>query len=45
MADNQLRWLYHPDDGGADVIAPTPEGRDALRLKYRDWLSKHPKGL
>jgi hypothetical protein len=38
-------WLYHPYDGGADVIAPSPHARDALRQRFGDWLSTHPTGL
>ncbi|GAA2905203.1 hypothetical protein Acy02nite_86120 [Actinoplanes cyaneus] len=40
-----LEWLYHPYDGGADVILPTREQRDALKLEYRSWLSNHPAWL
>lgn len=45
IADEQLTWLYHPYDGGADVIAPSVEMRDALRDTYSNWLSAHPRGL
>ncbi|MFI5427411.1 hypothetical protein ACHMWU_12335 [Aeromicrobium sp. UC242_57] len=45
IADEQLTWLYHPYDGGADVIAPNGEARDLLRGSYARWLSAHPKGL
>jgi hypothetical protein len=45
MAPPGLDWLYHPYDGGADVILPTSEQRDALRVEYRSWLSNHPAGL
>lgn len=45
MASPGLGWLYHPYDGGADVILPTHEQRDALRVEYRSWLSNHPAGL
>jgi hypothetical protein len=38
-------WLYHPYDGGADVIAPSPHARDALRARFEAWLSTHPSGL
>jgi hypothetical protein len=38
-------WLYHPYDGGADVIAPTAEARDRLRDRHREWLPAHPRGL
>ena len=45
VADPDLRWLYHPYDGGADVIAPTPAARDALRAAHNGWLSADPSGL
>jgi hypothetical protein len=38
-------WLYHPYDGGADVIAQSPHARDALRERFGAWLSTHPTGL
>ena len=40
-----LRWLYHPYDGGADVIAASSEERDRLKVEFADWLSSHPQGL
>ncbi|GAA0950587.1 DUF3885 domain-containing protein [Actinocorallia libanotica] len=40
-----LRWLYHPYDGGGDVIAATVRERDALKSRYASWLSEHPSGL
>ena len=45
IAPPDLKWLYHPYDGGADVIAPTVQERDALRRRHADWLSAHPSGL
>lgn len=45
IAPPNLEWLYHPYDGGADVILPTREQRDALKLTYGGWLSHHPAGL
>ncbi|MFC1834094.1 hypothetical protein ACFL2Q_05085 [Thermodesulfobacteriota bacterium] len=39
------RWIYHPYDGGADVILSTPTERDRLRDAHMDWLSNHPSGL
>ncbi|WP_457852253.1 DUF3885 domain-containing protein [Luteipulveratus flavus] len=38
-------WLYHPYDGGGDVIAPDRAARNVLRTRHPDWLSKHPQGL
>ncbi|MEU6145871.1 hypothetical protein ABZ848_36705 [Streptomyces sp. NPDC047081] len=45
LADTGLRRLYHPYDGGADVVLTTPEERDRLRERHRGWLSSHPCGL
>jgi hypothetical protein len=45
VADTDLRWLYHPYDGGMDVILPSTAERDALRERHQDWLSAHPDGL
>ncbi|MEV0581359.1 hypothetical protein [Nonomuraea sp. NPDC050310] len=45
IAPLDLRWLYHPYDGGADVIAPTVHDRDVLKNRHPDWLSAHPAGL
>jgi hypothetical protein len=38
-------WLYHPYDGGADVIAASSDARDVLRTRFAAWLSSHPSGL
>jgi hypothetical protein len=40
LAPEDLRWLYHPYDGGADVILPTKADRDALKERHRDWLPR-----
>jgi hypothetical protein len=45
VAPDSLAWLYHPYDGGADVIAPSSAARDRLAVKYQSWLSRHPTGL
>lgn len=37
--------IYHPYDGGADLILPDTATRHILHAKYRDWLSAHPAGL
>jgi hypothetical protein len=38
------KWLYHPYDGGADIILASSEARDILRDKYKLWLSNHLMG-
>lgn len=45
LAPLDLRWLYHPYDGGGDVFAPNRAVRDALKAAHPDWLSAHPTGL
>jgi hypothetical protein len=45
IAPLDLEWLYHPYDGGADVIAPTVDDRDILKNRHANWLSTHPAGL
>lgn len=45
LTTGDLDWLYHPYDGGADVIASTVEQRDSLRAEFSAWLSSHPAGL
>lgn len=45
IAPAGAQWLYHPYDGGADVIAPSTEVREILRERHADWLSAHPSGL
>lgn len=38
-------WLYHPYDGGGDVIAPDRATRGLLRERHTAWLSARPTGL
>jgi hypothetical protein len=37
--------VFHPYDGGADVLLATAEERDHLKEKHREWLSSHPEGF
>ncbi|WP_243707935.1 hypothetical protein [Micromonospora sp. KC606] len=43
--DVDLGWLYHPYDGGMDVVLATSADRNALRSRHQDRLSAHPQGL
>lgn len=45
ITDPKFTWLYHPYDGGADVIASSQAQRDLLRAAHPGWLSAHPLGL
>ncbi|GAA0614045.1 hypothetical protein GCM10010174_34620 [Kutzneria viridogrisea] len=37
--------IHHPYDGGADVLLPTTDERDALKQRHTHWLSAHPGSL
>lgn len=45
IAAPDLAWLYHPYDGGADVIARYKGERDRLARRHSDWLPTNPYGL
>jgi len=45
IADPQLDWIFHPYDGGADVILPSEDRRDSLKSQFRNWLSARSDGL
>ncbi|MEV1249970.1 hypothetical protein [Nonomuraea sp. NPDC049750] len=45
IMDIDLRCLYLPYHGGADVILACPQERDALKNAHADWLLTHPLGL
>lgn len=45
IADTSLRWLFHPYDGGMDVIAPSVQQRDRLAARFAAWRSDRPDGL
>ncbi len=45
VADEALRWLFHPYDGGMDVIAASTGQRDRLAARFGAWLSDRPDGL
>ena len=45
IAPADFEWVYHPYDGGADVVSTSTSTVSALRSNYRDWLSPHEHGL
>jgi hypothetical protein len=45
VTDIQMRRIYHPYDGGADVFLATSEERDLTRERHAHWLSSSPSGL
>lgn len=36
-------FVFHPYDGGADILLASTEQRNLLKEKYFEWLSKHPE--
>jgi len=38
------KFVFHPYDGGADIILPSTETRDSLKRVHSGWLSMHPNG-
>ena len=54
IADDEIRamfispssnYIIAPYDGGVDIIVDSIEKRDALKLKYYEWLSEREDGL
>lgn len=45
ITDAQLGRLFHPYDGGMDVIAPSVAERDRLAARFGEWRSQRPDGL
>jgi len=45
IAGPDVRRVYHPYDGGADVLLADTAERDLVRARYAEWLSAHPLGL
>lgn len=45
LLDPSQHRIYHPYDGGADIILETVEKKLQLKQKHTLWLSPHPLGL
>jgi len=41
----RCRWLFHPYDGGMDVILESSVARDRIKSSHADWLSSRPDGM
>lgn len=37
--------VFHPYDGGADIVLASVEERDHLKEQYCEWLSSYPEGF
>ncbi|WNO10068.1 hypothetical protein [Teredinibacter sp. KSP-S5-2] len=42
---SSTKVVFHPYDGGADVVLASTKERDELKKKHCDWLSTHPEGF
>jgi hypothetical protein len=45
LAGVNQNCLYHPYDGGADIILESKSARDWKKKQYAAWLPKNPQGL
>ena len=45
IVDRGCRWIFHPYDGGMDLILENSAARDGLRSTHADWLSPWPDGM
>ena len=45
IAPPSCAWLFHPYDGGMDVIARDPAERDRIAERFTEWLSPRADGL
>lgn len=45
LFDPASSWVFHPYDGGMDVICETVNERDRLMCKYDSWCSHRENGL
>jgi hypothetical protein len=45
IADADHARLYHPYDGGADIILEKEDERDRLKRQFKDWRSRRSDGL
>ncbi|MFI6339695.1 hypothetical protein [Streptomyces sp. NPDC050535] len=45
ITDTGLSRVYHPYDGGADVILTVSGERDRLRRRHPGWLPGNAAGL
>ncbi|MGI5285038.1 DUF3885 domain-containing protein [Nonomuraea polychroma] len=45
IMDTDLRRVYHPYDGGADVIMADAGERDQLKAAHVGWLPRNRHGL
>jgi hypothetical protein len=45
ISNPQRDVVYHPYDGGGDIIAKDDSEQNAFKVKFAAYLSSHPEGL
>lgn len=45
ICDTGCRWIFHPYDGGMDVVLANTTARNGLRERFGEWLSSLASGL
>ncbi len=38
-------WVFHPYDGGADIVLKDEGEMKKLKNEFSNWLSSHPLGM
>jgi len=45
VVSEALDWVFHPYDGGVDLILKNESEMEKLRSRFEDWLSSHSSGM
>lgn len=45
VIDPLVSMVFHPYDGGADIVLASTKQRDDLKEKHSEWLSTEPSGF
>ena len=44
VINTNLGWVFHPYDGGVDIVFKNREEMEIIKNRYSNWLSSHPLG-
>lgn len=44
LTDATCAWIFHPYDGGVDILVGSAEDRDRLSAAHADWLPSVSSG-
>ncbi len=45
LINPKQQWVFHPYDGGVDVIVKNEQEKNLLKAKFSDWLSPRDDGF